>query len=173
MAFPHNWKLLVSVWVYTHVMTPYMNYVLCSLFLVILVMTVAGNDGIQTENVINPDYSAQERGDLIAESESNVAYLNNRFASDFYLNLSQSQENAGKNIIFSPLSISSAGAMTYEGARGKTADEIRAIFHFSENSSILREGYNRMVPKSQESNVYSVNALWAEETIHSSLNIPH
>ena len=49
-----------------------------------------------------------------------IAIANNRFALDMY------REVAGRdeNVFFSPWSLNSALAMTYEGARGKTADEM-------------------------------------------------
>ncbi|MCC6125336.1 MAG: hypothetical protein IT426_10265 [Pirellulales bacterium] len=47
---------------------------------------------------------------------------NGQFALDLYRQLSA--ENAGKNLFFSPYSLSSALAMTAEGARGQTAEEM-------------------------------------------------
>jgi len=47
------------------------------------------------------------------------------------LNLCKTEEG---NIFYSPNSISAALAMTYEGAKGKTADEIKTVFHFPEIS---------------------------------------
>ena len=49
----------------------------------------------------------------------------NDFACDLYRSLDQ--ENRGKNLFFSPYSISSALAMTLEGARGATAAEMGQV----------------------------------------------
>src|SRR5262245_37949457 len=49
----------------------------------------------------------------------------NDFACDLYKVLGKDQE--GKNVFFSPYSISSALAMTLEGARGQTADEMGKV----------------------------------------------
>lgn len=49
----------------------------------------------------------------------------NDFACDLYRGLDQ--ENRGKNLFFSPFSISSALAMTLEGARGATAAEMGQV----------------------------------------------
>jgi len=46
------------------------------------------------------------------------------FAFDLYRQLATDPAYAGGNLFFSPYSISSALAITYEGARGTTADEI-------------------------------------------------
>lgn len=53
---------------------------------------------------------------------------NSQFAVDLYKQVSK--ENEGKNIFFSPYSISSALAMTAEGARGETAAEMADVLHF-------------------------------------------
>jgi len=51
----------------------------------------------------------------------------NQFASELY----QQYKNTTDNVFFSPYSISSALQMTYEGARGQTAQEMQNVFHFS------------------------------------------
>ena len=50
---------------------------------------------------------------------------NNDFACELYRNLSK--DNEGKNLFFSPYSISNALAMTLEGARGETAAEMGKV----------------------------------------------
>jgi serine protease inhibitor len=57
---------------------------------------------------------------------------NSNFAVDLYRQLSQEKENRGKNVFFSPYSISSALAMTAEGARGQTAAEMGKVLRFPE-----------------------------------------
>src|SRR5262249_46448118 len=59
---------------------------------------------------------------------------NNDFACELYRNLSK--ENEGKNLFFSPYSISNALAMTLEGARGETAAEMGKVMGLPES---LRE----------------------------------
>ena len=69
---------------------------------------------------------------LAAEADAapvkHVVQANSDFAFDMYQQLSK--ENAGKNLFFSPYSISSALAMTAEGARGKTAAEMGKVLRF-------------------------------------------
>ena len=50
---------------------------------------------------------------------------NASFALDLLRHVSKSNE--GKNVFFSPASISCALAMTYLGARGSTAEEMRSV----------------------------------------------
>jgi serpin B len=80
----------------------------------------------------------------------------------------QETGSAESNLFFSPFSLSSALALTCEGARGHTADEIRAVFYFPENDmargtgfSSLNAGINRYDPAFS---LRTANALWAERT---------
>ncbi|MCP4377938.1 MAG: hypothetical protein GY794_17390, partial [bacterium] len=72
-------------------------------------------------------------GELLA-AEMNKAPVkhavqaNSDFAFDMFKQLST--ENAGKNLFFSPYSVSSALAMAAEGARGKTAMEMGKVLRF-------------------------------------------
>jgi serpin B len=57
----------------------------------------------------------------------------NRFAGDTYFQLSRKPGN----LIFSPLSISTALSMALAGARGQTAQEMTAILHVPVNAEVL------------------------------------
>jgi len=96
-----------------------------------------------------------------------VIEANNMFAFDIYGQLT-AKTGEDKNLFLSPFSISSALALTYEGAKGETSDQIRSVFHFPEDITTLRDGYlsvntgiNAGDPE-YELNV--ANALWAEKT---------
>ncbi len=69
---------------------------------------------------------------LAAETGSaptkHAVQANSDFAFDLYRQLAK--ENPGKNMFFSPYSVSSALAMTVEGARGRTADEMGEVLRF-------------------------------------------
>jgi serpin B len=58
-----------------------------------------------------------------------VAGSNNQFAVDIFRELSAAK--AGQNVLVSPLSISTALAMTYTGARGETARQMADALHFT------------------------------------------
>lgn len=103
-----------------------------------------------------------------SDSGNNVVAANNQFALDLYAKLAEDPEFRDSNIFFSPFSISTALAITYEGAGGQTADQIRSVFHFPDNRSVLRNGYADLIARiNSESNTYTLrtaNALWAEQT---------
>ncbi|MGB9176036.1 MAG: serpin family protein [Methanoregula sp.] len=103
-----------------------------------------------------------------ADSTRAVADANNQFAFDLYSRLAKDQKSTGSNIFFSPISLSSALAITYEGARGKTADEIRSVFYLPENDTSRREGFsglNAGINSGDPSySLRTANALWAEKT---------
>ncbi|MBS3098322.1 serpin family protein [Candidatus Woesearchaeota archaeon] len=91
-----------------------------------------------------------------------VANANNQFAFELYSELNKAQEG---NLFYSPYSISAALAMTYEGAKGQTADEMKSVFHFPE-SSTLRPNFAAIYNDiNRGNNAYELrtgNALWAQ-----------
>ena len=92
-----------------------------------------------------------------------VVNANNQFAFELYPELDKSEN---ENIFYSPYSISAALAMTYEGAQGQTADEMKSVFHFPENS-ILRPNfaaiYNDINKGNTAYELRTGNALWVQQ----------
>ena len=91
-----------------------------------------------------------------------VVDANNQFSFDLYSELDKSEQG---NIFYSPYSVSAALAMTYEGAKGQTADEMKSVFHFPE-SNILRPNfaaiYNEINRGNKAYELRTGNALWAQ-----------
>jgi serine protease inhibitor len=100
------------------------------------------------------------------EGIQEVVDTNNQFAFELYSELNKDPEQQGKNIFYSPYSISAALAMTYEGAKGQTADEMKSVFHFPENN-ILRPNfaaiYNKINKGAQDYELRTGNALWVQQ----------
>ena len=92
-----------------------------------------------------------------------VVNANNKFAFELYSELDKAEQ---ENMFYSPYSISAALAMTYEGAKGQTADEIKSVFHFPE-SSTLRPNfaaiYNEINKKDKSYKLSTGNALWVQQ----------
>ena len=97
------------------------------------------------------------------EGISSVVSANNQFALDFYSELKDEEEN----IFFSPYSISVALAMTYEGARGQTAEEMQSVMYFQEDEILRRPAFawihNQLNKKDKDYTLNTANALWAQE----------
>jgi serpin B len=55
----------------------------------------------------------------------------NALAVDLYKQLIREKDRAGKNVFFSPYSISTALAMTWAGAKGNTAAEMQKALHYT------------------------------------------
>lgn len=106
------------------------------------------------------------RGDDTGSTPSGIQEVvnaNNQFAFDLYSELNSVEDG---NIFYSPYSISSALAMTFEGARGKTSDEIKSVCHFPD-IIILRPNfaaiYNNINNGAQAYELRTGNALWVQE----------
>jgi serpin B len=99
---------------------------------------------------------------------TDVVDANNRFASELYTQLDKNPVNSGKNVFFSPFSISTVLALAYEGARGTTADQIQAVFHYPTDNNTRRSEYATLIASLNDGNsgytLRAANALWAEKT---------
>lgn len=94
-----------------------------------------------------------------------IAYGNNLFAFELYKEIAKKEKG---NIFFSPFSISTALAMTYAGADGKTAEEMASTMHFNANNEEFHMSYGNYL-KTLESNAKGniqlqiANRLWGDE----------
>jgi len=95
---------------------------------------------------------------------------NNAFALELYQRLKA--ENAGKNLFFSPFSISTGLAMAYAGARGTTEKQMAQVLHFTLDQKDLHPAFQSMLaqvnPKEgpRECEVHIANALWGQTGYH-------
>ena len=92
-----------------------------------------------------------------------VVNANNKFAFELYSELDKEEND---NMFYSPYSISAALAMTYEGAKGQTAEEMKSVFHFPE-SNTLRPNfaaiYNEINKKNKPYKLSTGNALCVQQ----------
>jgi serpin B len=106
--------------------------------------------------------TADDTGSTI-EGIQKVVDANNKFAFDFYNEILNKEEG---NLFFSPYSISVALAMTYEGAKGQTKEEMKNVFYFPEDD-ILRSNsaaiYNQINKKNKSYTLRTGNALWVQK----------
>ena len=122
-------------------------------------------DFVEPEIPSEPASSSEISEDISASEDEIMAVVdaNNQFAFELY---SEYKTKAG-NIFFSPFSISTALAMTFEGARGQTADEMQEVFHFPADEKSRQTAFAeifREINRDDESHKLSIaNALWAQQ----------
>jgi len=102
------------------------------------------------------------------EGVDRVVDANNLFALDLFSQLKNESESKDEsNIFFSPYSISVALTMTYEGARGETAEEMENVLHIPEDKDIRRPNFARIINginrEDKKYELSTANALWAQE----------
>jgi len=128
-------------------------------FLVILISAIVGGIYIYRQGIISLPQPKPNLSDI-----KNITDANNQFAFDYYSKLASKEKD---NIFFSPFSISAAFVMTYEGAKGQTADQIRSVFYFPDDLNIVRAEYasffSEINKKDKKYELNSANALWAQQ----------
>jgi len=109
----------------------------------------------------NPSPQAAE-----AKHQKTLVQGNTRFALELYEQL-RSQEG---NLFFSPLSLSTALAMTYGGARGDTAAQMAEVLHFELEPKGLHPAFGALLDSLDVSDqpdagyrLHIANALWLQK----------
>jgi serpin B len=131
---------------------PAMNhYTLIAAALATLLLGLAGTAAAQQSD-LSPDSAALVKGD-------------NAFALSLYNQLSHDDGN----LFFSPYSISNALAMTYAGARGKTADDMAKALHFPVTGNQLHAAFAGVVQdldrkgQQRKYQLSIANRLWGQK----------
>lgn len=111
-----------------------------------------------------PEIEIPQTDDTGATSEgvAELVKANNQFGLDIYSKVSHEPGN----VFISPWSLSSALSMTYEGARGQTADEMKEVMHLPDaetRQSSFAKLFNDINKKDKEYQLYTANALWAQK----------
>lgn len=92
-----------------------------------------------------------------AEKSSNL------FGIDLYKVLSKKPGN----LFLSPFSISSALAMTYIGAAGDTAQQMRDVLHFDVEDEVLHDSFSELIKSLNQPNekyqLSIANSMWAQD----------
>lgn len=93
---------------------------------------------------------------------------NNQFGFDFYQKI-----KSNSNFVFSPASINSAFAMTYNGAAGNTFNEMAQVFHFNKDLSEFNTNYKNLFTineKQKDFQFHNANSLWIQEGMNIQTN---
>jgi len=108
---------------------------------------------------------AKEGTNLAGSDLATLVADNNQFAFDLYARLAQEKGN----VFLSPSSISTALAMTYAGARGRTADEMAKTLHFALEPARLHPAFAALLHEWQAEGkkrgyqLSIANALWGQK----------
>jgi serpin B len=90
--------------------------------------------------------------------------MNNEFCFDFYSYVSDTDEN----LFISPFSVSTALAMTYEGATNKTREEMAKVMHFASDNDASNKSFKEIISRvksSKDAEHYTLtiaNSIWAQ-----------
>ena len=84
-------------------------------------------------NFINPTDEDPDKPRSLSKTEAKQVQASNEFSFDIFKELSVGQANS--NVFISPLSIYYALGMTYNGAAGETAEEMKNTLHLPEGTS--------------------------------------
>ncbi len=146
--------------------------ILLSLIIAALLMAGCTGTGVSSAPspgetaVITPSPSPDATG--MSGDAGSVAGANNQFAFDLYPALAALPETTNRNLFYSPFSLSTALAITSEGANGKTADEILSVLHLPKDPAVRHAGFAglnaRINNTSADYTLRTANALWAEKT---------
>jgi len=100
---------------------------------------------------------------VFAQNGNIISEANNQFAFDLY----SSYKSEAANVFFSSYSIISALSITFEAAKGETAEQMQAVLHLPGDAFLRREAFlksNQEINKPDKKYKLSLaNALWAQE----------
>ena len=109
--------------------------------------------------------TSQQYEEPILGNISELSEALNIFSFELYKELIKSGD---ENIFFSPYSIFIALAMTYEGARGQTAEEMMSVLHIFQNDETILNSAKQLyefLNQNEDFNISTANALWIRENL--------
>lgn len=118
----------------------------------------------QVQPTQNLRSGAPEDNNTLPTQEQIVEGLND-FSFDLYHVLCAGSLS---NTFYSPLSISSALAMTYAGANGETAEQMQSTLHYGPQVDLFHSEYGAMIDslsskKGQDFKMNIANAIWVQD----------
>jgi len=133
---------------------------------VCIVALIAIFTGLMYSGFFSPPGNVQARAvDTFATAGSvdSLSYAMNGFSFGMYNELGMDSD---ENVFFSPYSIFVALAMTYEGARGDTAAQMKSVLGFEQNDEVYLCSFGRiynLLNIDAEYTLNTANALWTKE----------
>lgn len=124
------------------------------------VLTTDFEDKSEINETIPPDYNPPPLGNITSFDEAV-----NAFAFNLYREFYKDPEIIG-NIFNSPYSIFTALAMTYEGAKNLTAEEMASVLNIKQDNESFHRYMQTLyayLNENSEYNISTANALWPRE----------
>lgn len=164
------------------IIIPLIKYITLIFFLIgLLISCVNKNNKKETysltdlekhkPNSPNAKFEKADDTGVTEEGKKLITSANNKFALNLYSYLNS--ENSNENIFFSPYSVFTAMAMTYEGANGQTAKEMQSVFYFPTDNKVRRPAianiYNLLNAPKEGYRLLTANALWIQENLKSKM----
>jgi serpin B len=135
--------------------------VIISALIIISIGVVLTTDfGAETEEIEEEDEPQTGLGEEVSFNEAV-----NEFCFDFFKKLSEDPINKG-NIFYSPYSVFTALAMTYEGARSDTAVEMENVLSIEQDNDSFHQYMRNLydyLNKNSEYDISTANALWIQK----------
>lgn len=144
------------------------------LMAIFLCLILVGSSAyILTSNIgsdSNVDEESQPADNDNYSAFGNITSFNdavNGFAFNFFDELYNNSDDSS-NIFYSPYSVFVAMAMTYEGAKGDTADEMAEVLTIEQDNASFHEYMKALydyLNKQSDYNISTANALWVKENL--------
>ncbi|NLD98413.1 MAG: serpin family protein [Fibrobacter sp.] len=131
--------------------------------------TGPGTGNIMEIKELRAENVSREIPDIQESHVKTLVKNNSAFAFDLYKQLTLMPEISGKNIFFSPFSISTALTMTFAGAEGQTESEMYAALRFTLVESEVHKVFNYLDNDlnnagsgNQQTSLSIINQLWGQ-----------
>jgi len=136
-----------------------MRSLIIGLIITALLITSAGIYTLLSfhREVVQPGQEEESSQPAVASSVKPRDAVNGfafKIFKEMYKNFSK------ENLFISPYSIFTALAMTYEGAKGKTAEEMRKVLCIEQDNETFHEYVKMLYDLFNENNISTANALW-------------
>ena len=126
---------------------------------VVFFTTDFNSSNVIDENKIPKDENPLPLGNITSFNDAV-----NQFCFDFFKKLAEDDDNY-PNLFYSPYSVFTALAMTYEGARNNTALEMENVLHIEQDNDSFHEYMQSLynyLNYNDKYNISTANALWPD-----------
>ena len=131
--------------------------------IIIIVVAVIGVGVFSTFSALFPDVNSNSEN-IVNSAPESLPTNSKDFVFDFYSKVAE--QNPESNLFFSPLGISMAFSLVYEGAEGETARQMQQAFDFEKDDKKRGEMVAELLERLDGKDLYKLqvaNALWVKD----------